>query len=273
MGRALARSHVGPRSPAIAESRADGSCLRAKPHAHAGRVADRPARARGPACAYARAQACIPVRSVILAGTRLLGLIVRPGACSWISRRGACSRAVADHGPASARILGGPRLSGRLARAADDRAASNEAVGDRDPGARRRRPRPPGVTDRRERPSRRRRHERSGRHRRRERPSRRRRPARRRVTSLASRSRQARIPPGSCDRVFGPASASDRRALRLSRLPRRPSGVRRPARIRRPAHLGHTRAPPCWHPARGARCTRPATLRRLAAPRDPLILR
>jgi hypothetical protein len=256
-----ARSDAGARSHIGARPRPGRPCRPTRRHARDGREADRPARSRGPACALVRAQTRIPVRTVILAGTRILGRIVRPGAHSrvarpgprsQISRPGVRGRAVTDHRPAGARIPAGPRIPVWPAGiagywATSDCATGDGAIADRAIRARRCGPRSRGVTNRRGR------------------PRWRGRPARRRVTSVASRSGQARIPPGSRGRVLGPADASDRRAARLPGLPRCPSRVRRPAHVRRPARVGHARTLPCRRPARGARRTPPTALPRLSA--------
>jgi hypothetical protein len=171
------------------------------------------------------------------ARTRIPDPIVRPGARSRISGPGARGRAVTDHRPAGARIPASPRNPGRLAHTADDRATSDRAIGDRAARARIPWPRTParGITDR---------------------PGR---PGRRRVTALASRSGQTRIPPRSRGRVFAPAGTIDRGSLRLPGQPERPDRVWFP------------RLPRCRGQARQARRTCPTALPRLGGLPDPLV--
>src|SRR5439155_25783177 len=202
---------------------ADGPWLRARPHAQVGRIANRPAGARGPARAFpARGgvpvRAGVPIRTVVLVRKRIPGRIrwpgtrrvARPGTRRRARRPGTGDRAITDHRPAGARVSTGPRVSEPLARAAGDRSTIDRARGGRATHARSHRPRTRarGVTGRRGRPG------------------------RRRVTSLACRSPLARIPPGSCGPVPGPASAG-------CRSPRLPGLARRPDRIRAPARRGH----------------------------------
>ena len=83
---------AGASSRAGARRRAERPCLLAGPHARIGRIADRPARACGAVCAFVRAGACILVRTVILARTRIPGRIASPGTRSRIASPGTRSR-------------------------------------------------------------------------------------------------------------------------------------------------------------------------------------